>query len=149
MLVSDDPKEPMHWMADHLRAQGLIGDFFRMEYWGEVPKLRSLAEIDFSAFDEEFVVNLMDDLDDEEVDYSTMEPSDVPYLEYINAFLRGRGIRLVDLVPFEYVHILCVYDDPEKLAQLSQCLKNFEADINMRDPLDEEQVKARFKQFME
>jgi len=148
--LREDPPENtdrttvLDWLYDHLEEQGLMVYEEWKEYFGDVPELRPLEGIDFSAFDNVFVIGLVKEIDWSQVDCFFM-PNDMPFLEYINSFLVGHGLRLVNLLPFENAYIFCVKDDAEQLDRLDQCLEAFGMNLEIRDPLDQEQARECFK----
>ncbi len=148
--ASADQGEILGWLADHLEQQGLLVYEEWKEYFGELPALRPLSGIDFSAYDSTFVVGLVEHIDWEEVDpeLTYTLPYEMPYLEYINGFLRDHGLRLVDLLPFENAYILCVKDDETLLEQLCQCLKPFDMDIDVREAMDAQQAKEHVEKLL-
>lgn len=135
--------EVLQWLSDQLEAQGLIVYEEWSEYFGGVPALRSLADVDLSGYDENFVVEHL-----QHVDWSqaNVDPSmlqyELPFLEHLNSALQPHGLRVVDLLPFENAYIFCVKDNDQALAQLDRSLQAFGMRINPRDALDDERVRV-------
>ena len=151
-LRENPPEDADHdsvfgWLCDHLEEQGLMVYEEWKEYFGDVPELRSLEGIDFSAFDSGFVYGLVDEIDWSQANYPFMA-DDMPFLEYINFFLVEHGLRLVNLLPFENAYIFCVRDDDEQLDQLDQCLEVFGMNIEIRNPLDQEQAREYMRDML-
>lgn len=139
----------LHWLADHLQEQGLLVYEEWKEYFGSVPALRSLAGIDLSGYNENFVGDLLQDIDWSQ---ASVDPSmlqyELPYLEHVNSALKPHGLRVVDLLPFENAYIFCVKDDEQALAQLDQSLQAFGMQINPRDALDDVAVRAHIDELL-
>ncbi len=133
----------LQWLADHLEQQGLVVYEEWKEYFGGVPALRSLADVDLSAYNENFVIDLMQHIDWSQ---ASVDPSmlqyELPFLEHINSALKPHGLRLVDLLPFENAYIFCVKDDDAALTALDRCLQAFDMRINPREALDDQGARA-------
>ncbi|WJV25575.1 MULTISPECIES: hypothetical protein [Pseudomonas] len=134
----------LSWMTEHLKRQGLLSHVEWKAYLGQVPDLKSLSAIDFSEFDSDYVTELLFSINWEAVPPELLNtiPYELPYLEYLNAFLCGHGLRVVDLAPFEHAYMLAVIDDPKLLEQLNHCLWPFGMGVNLREPLDQKGVAA-------
>jgi TPR repeat protein len=138
----EDEDALLDWMTGHLGQQGLHDYWEWKEYWGELPELRPLAGLDLAAFNERFVWDTMESLDGFA---AIVWPGEAPFIEYINSFLVVHGLRLIDLLPFENAHILCVKDDAAALEQLERALAEFNMTFDRRDALDEEGVRTYIK----
>ncbi|OQV32006.1 hypothetical protein [Serratia marcescens] len=150
MPESNEQSDVLDWLFENLEQQGLLVYEEWKEYFGDVPELLPLSTIDFSAFDSEYVVSLVDDLDEEQLspELAFSLPYELPYLEYLNAYLRDHGLRVVDLLPFENAYMLAVKDDELLLERLSGCLQAFGMEVNPRDALDEQQAKAYLERLL-
>jgi len=135
----------LRWLADHLEQQGLLVYEEWKEYFGGVPALRAISEVDLSDYNENFVIDLMQGIDWSQ---SSVDPFmlqyELPFLEHINSALKPHGLRLVDLLPFENAYIFCVKDDDQALVQLDRSLQAFGMHINPRTALDDQGVRAHF-----
>ena len=154
-LRHDTPKETgqsdiLQWLYEHLGQQDLMVYDEWKEYFGHVPDLDPLAAIDFSGFDSEYVVGIAGDIDEEDIPPELMYamPYEMPYLEYLNSFLKNHGLRVVYLLPFENAYMIAVKDDPQLLDQFSECLRAFEMDINRRNAMNEQEVKAHLDRLL-
>jgi hypothetical protein len=147
---ADDQYQVLHWMYDHLKDQGLMEYVEWKEYFGELPELSPLADMDFSAFNDEFVMDTLIDMAEgkEDEDEGGFLMQETPYLEYMNSFLINHGLRLIDLLPFENAYILCVKNDLAALEQLENALSAFKMSIDMRDALDEAGIRARLESLV-
>ncbi|MFJ1301689.1 hypothetical protein ACILG0_17125 [Pseudomonadota bacterium AL_CKDN230030165-1A_HGKHYDSX7] len=148
--VSTAQLDVLNWITGNLQPQGLLAYEEWKEYFGHVPDLRPLSAIDMTAFDSGYVIGIAGDIDEErltpELAYSL--PYELPYLEYMNAYLRGHGLRVVDLLPFENAFMLAVKDDESLLEQLALSLRPFGMDVHTRAALDEEGVQAYVEQLL-
>lgn len=116
LLASLPETDVLSWLYDTLSAQELMDYAEWKEYWGDLPELRVLDNIDLDAYDPQALIDLL-----EKHGYPSW-PEDVPYFEYQNHFLKKHGRRLLTLAA-ENLHILCLRDDPDAIAKLEQCLK--------------------------
>ena len=116
LLASLPETDVLSWLYDTLSAQELMDYAEWKEYWGDLPELRVLDDIDLDAYDPQALIDLL-----EKHGYPSW-PEDVPYFEYQNHFLKKHGRRLLTLAA-ENLHILCLRDDPDAIAKLDQCLK--------------------------
>ncbi len=116
LLASLPETDVLSWLYDTLSAQELMDYAEWKEYWGDLPELRVLDDIDLDAYDPQALIDLL-----EKHGYPSW-PEDVPYFEYQNHFLKKHGRRLLTLAA-ENLHILCLRDDPDAIAKLEQCLK--------------------------
>lgn len=116
LLASLPETDVLSWLYDTLSAQELMDYAEWKEYWGDLPELRVLDNIDLDAYDPQALIDLL-----EKHGYPSW-PEDVPYFEYQNHFLKKHGRRLLTLAA-ENLHILCVRDDPDAIVKLEQCLK--------------------------
>ncbi|MGU2316238.1 hypothetical protein ACSEV1_29375 [Pseudomonas aeruginosa] len=150
MPASDEQSDVLDWMLEHLEQQELCVYEEWKEYFGHVPELRPLSAIDFSAFDSEYIVGLVEDVDEEQLtpEQVLSIPYEMPYLEYLNAYLCEHGLRVVDLLPFENAFMLAVKDDEPLLERLSHCLQAFGMDVNPRGALNGQEAKAHFEKLL-
>ncbi|HCH49737.1 MAG TPA: hypothetical protein DEV59_03415 [Proteus sp.] len=138
---SDAQEDVLNWLYESLSAQGLMDYVEWTEYFGEIPELKSLEQVTFSQSPSALILSQVENIEWDEVSVDPyMLPYELPYLEYINHFLTEKGLRLVDLTPFENGYILCVHDDEEILEKLDSVLNIFEMGINEREPMDESQT---------
>lgn len=114
--LPENADDILSWLYDTLSAQELMDYAEWKEYWGDLPELRPLNEIDLDAYDPQALIDLL-----EKHGYPAW-PEDVPYFEYQNHFLKKHGRRLLTLAA-ENIHVLCVRNDPDAIAQLEQELK--------------------------
>lgn len=140
---SIEQHDVLHWLADHLEQQGLLVYEEWKEYFGGVPALRAIAELDLSGYNENFVIDLMQDIDWSQTSVDPfMLQYELPFLEHVNSALKPHGLRVVDLLPFENAYIICVKDDDHALARLDRSLQAFGMHINPRHPLDDQGARA-------
>lgn len=133
--------EVLWWLSDPLIEQNLWDYAEWKDYWGELPRLRVLEDIDMTAYDPEVLVQLQ-----EEHAYP-MAPEDVPYFQYQNHFLCKHGWRLLTLAE-ENLHMFCVRDDAEAIAKLAACLGEFHLHLVDHPPLTLNQCLEAFKEAM-
>jgi hypothetical protein len=143
--LSVAPDDLLDWMSEHLDEQGLHSYWEWKAYWGELPELRPLDDLDLSAFNEDFVWGVVESLDGFE---AIGWPSNIPFVAYINSFLIPHGLRLIELGPFANAHILCVKNDPAALEQLDLALKAFNMTFFPHEALDEAGVRGHIEELM-
>lgn len=115
-------EEVLWWLSDPLSELSLWDYAEWKDYWGELPRLRVLDDIDMAAYDPEELIQLQ-----EEYGYP-VAPEDVPYFQYQNHFLCKHGWRLLTLAE-ENIHVFCVRDDPDAIAKLAECLGEFDLSL--------------------
>lgn len=139
---SDAQEDVLNWLYESLSAQGLMDYVEWTEYFGDIPDLKSLEQISLPESPSALILSQVENIDWDEVSVDPyMLPYELPYLEYINHFLTEKGLRLVDLTPFENAYIFCIRDDEEIMEKLDGALNIFEMGINEREPMDKEETK--------
>lgn len=147
---SDAQEDVLNWLYESLSAQGLMDYVEWTEYFGDIPDLKSLEQISLSESPSALILSQVENIDWDEVSIDPyMLPYELPYLEYINYFLTEKGLRLVDLTPFENAYILCIRDDEEIIEKLDGALNIFEMGINEREPMDREETKDYIRSLIE
>ncbi|MBI6529705.1 hypothetical protein JEP40_11360 [Proteus vulgaris] len=147
---SDAQEDVLNWLYESLSAQGLMDYVEWTEYFGDIPELKSLEQISFSESPSALILSQVENIDWDEVSVDPyMLPYELPYLEYINHFLTEKGLRLVDLTPFENAYIFCIRDDEELIEKLDGALNIFEMGINEREPMDREETKDYIRSLIE
>ncbi|MBG6036839.1 hypothetical protein I5F12_01930 [Proteus cibarius] len=147
---SDAQEDVLNWLYESLSAQGLMDYVEWTEYFGDIPDLKSLEHISFPESPSALILSQVENIDWDEVSVDPyMLPYELPYLEYINHFLTEKGLRLVDLTPFENAYIFCIRDDEEIMEKLDGALNIFEMGINEREPMDKEETKDYIRSLIE
>lgn len=147
---SDAQEDVLNWLYESLSAQGLMDYVEWTEYFGDIPDLKSLEQISLSESPSALILSQVENIDWDEVSVDPyMLPYELPYLEYINHFLTEKGLRLVDLTPFENAYIFCIRDDEELIEKLDGALNIFEMGINEREPMDREETKDYIRSLIE
>lgn len=147
---SDAQEDVLNWLYESLSAQGLMDYVEWTEYFGDIPDLKSLEHISFPESPSALILSQVENIDWDEVSVDHyMLPYELPYLEYINHFLTEKGLRLVDLTPFENAYIFCIRDDEEIMEKLDGALNIFEMGINEREPMDKEETKDYIRSLIE
>lgn len=147
---SDAQEDVLNWLYESLSAQGLMDYVEWTEYFGDIPDLKSLEYISFPESPSALILSQVENIDWDEVSVDPyMLPYELPYLEYINHFLTEKGLRLVDLTPFENAYIFCIRDDEEIMEKLDGALNIFEMGINEREPMDKEETKDYIRSLIE
>lgn len=147
---SDAQEDVLNWLYESLSAQGLMDYVEWTEYFGDIPDLKSLEQISLPESPSALILSQVENIDWDEVSVDPyMLPYELPYLEYINHFLTERGLRLVDLTPFENAYIFCIRDDEEIMEKLDGALNIFEMGINEREPMDKEETKDYIRSLIE
>lgn len=147
---SDAQEDVLNWLYESLSAQGLMDYVEWTEYFGDIPDLKSLEQISLSESPSALILSQVENIDWDEVSVDPyMLPYELPYLEYINHFLTEKGLRLVDLTPFENAYIFCIRDDEEIMEKLDGALNIFEMGINEREPMDREETKDYIRSLLE
>lgn len=145
--ASTEQGEVLDWLMDHLEPQGLFVYEEWKEYFGEVPALRLIADLDLPDYNEDLVYGLMEGAG-EDANWALAAPDERPFFEYLNAALRPHGWRVVDLLPFENAYILCVKDDDEAIAELDRCFQAFGMHVNPREPMGEQAARAHVQALL-
>lgn len=147
---SDAQEDVLNWLYESLSAQGLMDYVEWTEYFGDIPDLKSLEQISLPESPSALILSQVENIDWDEVSVDPyMLPYELPYLEYINHFLTEKGLRLVDLTPFENAYIFCIRDDEEIMEKLDGALNIFEMGINEREPMDKEETKDYIRSLIE
>lgn len=147
---SDAQEDVLNWLYESLSAQGLMDYVEWTEYFGDIPDLKSLEQISLSESPSALILSQVENIDWDEVSVDPyMLPYELPYLEYINHFLTEKGLRLVDLTPFENAYIFCIRDDEELIEKLDGALNIFEMGINEREPMNREETKDYIRSLIE
>lgn len=147
---SDAQEDVLNWLYESLSAQGLMDYVEWTEYFGDIPDLKSLEQISLPESPSALILSQVESIDWDEVSVDPyMLPYELPYLEYINHFLTEKGLRLVDLTPFENAYIFCIRDDEEIMEKLDGALNIFEMGINEREPMDKEETKDYIRSLIE
>lgn len=147
---SDAQEDVLNWLYESLSAQGLMDYVEWTEYFGDIPDLKSLEQIALPESPSALILSQVENIDWDEVSVDPyMLPYELPYLEYINHFLTEKGLRLVDLTPFENAYIFCIRDDEELIEKLDGALNIFEMGINEREPMDREETKDYIRSLIE
>lgn len=147
---SDAQEDVLNWLYESLSAQGLMDYVEWTEYFGDIPDLKSLELISLPESPSALILSQVENIDWDEVSIDPyMLPYELPYLEYINYFLTEKGLRLVDLTPFENAYIFCIRDDEEIIEKLDGALNIFEMGINEREPMDREETKDYIRSLIE
>lgn len=147
---SDAQEDVLNWLYESLSAQGLMDYVEWTEYFGDIPDLKSLEQIALPESPSALILSQVENIDWDEVNVDPyMLPYELPYLEYINHFLTEKGLRLVDLTPFENAYIFCIRDDEELIEKLDGALNIFEMGINEREPMDREETKDYIRSLIE
>lgn len=147
---SDAQEDVLNWLYESLSAQGLMDYVEWTEYFGDIPDLKSLEQISLPESPSALILSQVENIDWDEVSVDPyMLPYELPYLEYINHFLTEKGLRLVDLTPFENAYIFCIRDDEEIMEKLDGALNIFEMGINEREPMDKEETKNYIRSLIE
>lgn len=147
---SDAQEDVLNWLYESLSAQGLMDYVEWTEYFGDIPDLKSLEHISFPESPSALILSQIENIDWDEVSVDPyMLPYELPYLEYINHFLTEKGLRLVDLTPFENAYIFCIRDDEDIMEKLDGALNIFEMGINEREPMDKEETKDYIRSLIE
>lgn len=147
---SDAQEDVLNWLYESLSAQGLMDYVEWTEYFGDIPDLKSLEQISLPESPSALILSQVENIDWDEVSVDPyMLPYELPYLEYINHFLTEKGVRLVDLTPFENAYIFCIRDDEEIMEKLDGALNIFEMGINEREPMDKEETKDYIRSLIE
>lgn len=147
---SDAQEDVLNWLYESLSAQGLMDYVEWTEYFGDIPDLKSLEQISLPESPSALILSQVENIDWDEVSVDPyMLPYELPYLEYINHFLTEKGLRLVDLTPFENAYIFCIRDDEEIIEKLDGALNIFEMGINEREPMDREETKDYIRSLIE
>lgn len=147
---SDAQEDVLNWLYESLSAQGLMDYVEWTEYFGDIPDLKSLEPISLPESPSVLILSQVENIDWDEVSVDPyMLPYELPYLEYINHFLTEKGLRLVDLTPFENAYIFCIRDDEEIMEKLDGALNIFEMGINEREPMDKEETKDYIRSLIE
>lgn len=136
-----EPETVLDWLYDSLSAQHLMVYEEWTEYTGYLPALKPLASVSLPVDPSEYLFTLIENINWSEAE---IEPWDLPYimpwLEHINHYLSPQGIRLVDILPFENAYIICLKNDDALIQQLHACLQKLGMGINMRSPMNQQQV---------
>lgn len=131
------------WLYKHLSSQGLMVYEEWSEYSGYVPELKSLDKIMFSAEPADYIFSIIQKIDWTSVSIDPIElPYCMPWLEHINYYLKPHHLRLVDILPFDNAYMICLNDDEELIQKLDMYLELFGMNINIRAPLDQQQVST-------
>lgn len=139
--LSDTLDEVLDWLYESLSEQGLMEYIEWKEYFGEIPDLKPLEQILFPVSPNELILSQMENVEWDELDVDPYNiPYELPYLEYINHFLSEKGLRIVELTPFENGYIFCIRDDEEIIEKLDTALNVFEMGINEHAPMNKEQT---------
>ncbi|MBG5948968.1 hypothetical protein I5E72_04340 [Proteus terrae] len=147
---SDAQEDVLNWLYESLSAQGLMDYVEWTEYFGDIPDLKSLEHISLPESPSALILSQVENINWDEVSVDPyMLPYELPYLEYINHFLTDKGLRLVDLTPFENAYIFCIRDDEEIMEKLDGALNIFEMGINEREPMDREETKDYIRSLIE
>lgn len=147
---SDAQEDVLNWLYESLSAQGLMDYVEWTEYFGDIPDLKSLEQISLPESPSALILSQVENIDWDEVSVDPyMLPYELPYLEYINHFLTEKGLRLVDLTPFENAYIFCIRDDEDIMEKLDGALNIFEMGINEREPMDKEETKDYIRSLIE
>lgn len=147
---SDAQEDVLNWLYESLSAQGLMDYVEWTEYFGDIPDLKSLEQISLPESPSALILSQVESIDWDEVSVDPyMLPYELPYLEYINHFLTEKGLRLVDLTPFENAYIFCIRDDEDIMEKLDGALNIFEMGINEREPMDKEETKDYIRSLIE
>lgn len=103
------------WLYEHLEAQGLADTLEWGQFNGEMPALKPLADLDFSAFDAFWNVAY------EAAAGTVAMPWDRKFLEVMNGILQPHGLAIAELVTRETgdcATLLCVGTDAAALEAL-------------------------------
>jgi ankyrin repeat protein len=138
-LGEDGGVTVLDWLYDGLKAQDLMCYEEWKEYWGDLPVLQPLEDIDLQEFSAQPLLDLM------EKDGYPSFPDDPPYFEYQSHFLKRHGLRMLTLA-YENIYMLCVRDDAAEIGKLDSLLA--EAGIALVDhaPMNLKQCARALKQ---
>jgi len=143
----EDEDDVLEWLYESLQEQNLMVYEEWKEYFGEVPRIKSLNNLPLEDADSSFMFQLLSGvMSDCGMGYDSLT-YDMPYLEFINHHLKPHKLRLVDLA-FENAYIFCVNDDDEEIARLHECLKKAGIGLHPRGAMDEQQATAHIQQLL-
>ncbi len=131
--------EVLWWLSEPLTAENLWAYAEWKDYWGDLPELRMLDEIDMAAYEPEKLINLL-----EKHGYPSW-PEEIPYFEYQNHFLKQHGWRMLTLAE-ENIHMFCVRDDAAGIAKLVECLGELKLRLVDYPPLTLRQCAKAIKE---
>lgn len=113
----------LHWLYDALDAQNMIVYEEWKEYWGDMPALAPLKNIDTSQFDTAPLLDAIDKKSQQTEDSgeALFDYYFLPYVEYQNDFLQKFGLKIITFAT-ENLYMMCVKDNADEIEKLSQIL---------------------------
>lgn len=120
----------LYWLSDGLEAQGLLEYQEWKEYWGDLPALASLKELDL-AYEPAPLLDALEHATKKRK-WAVQTP---PYLELMNHHLKPHGLQLISFA-FENLYMLCVRDDAKQLDKLAELLEQAGISVITHEPMD-------------
>ena len=130
--AEDGIEEIGAWLHEQLEAQSLADTLEWMRFCGDIPNLKSLADVDFSAFDAFW------DTAQETAAGKVAMPWDWKFLEVMNGILQAHGLAIAELVEpgaCDSTTLLCVTTDAAALEDLETALADLGLGLRQYEPM--------------
>lgn len=139
-----DDTNILTWLYDALSEQQLCEYNEYKEYWGDLPEIKPLTDLDLDGFSSEDLCNAVTELE-ENGDIALSYGGEVPWFNFQNHFLKPLGFQVVTF-EFENVYLFCVVDDDVVIKKLEEKFKEVKLPFCEHEPLDLDQCIEYLKE---